>query len=277
MKRKMIFVPAGGLANRIRAALSAIALAQHTGGDVEVLWFQDWALHAAFRDLFSPLSLPPNVRIKEASVCDLWVFDRPRRKNFHVLALFQKLIFDARLYEHQIDALRKGGFDFAEWAARGRTYLAAYLSFYPYPARLLHEVFRPVPEVQAVIDRRCAGFSPYTVGVHVRRTDNALSVEHSPLELFFARIDEELAAHDDLCVYLATDSEEVKQAMRRRYAGRVVCAESKADRSSVQGIREGMADLFTLARTRKVYGSFYSSFSELAAELGGIPLEVVRN
>ena len=272
----MTFVPVGGLANRMRSTLSAIALARQTEGDVEIVWFQDWALHAAFHDLFSPLPSSPNVRIKEASAYDLWMFDRPRRKNFYVPALFQRLIFDARLYEHQIDSLRKSGFDFAEWAGRGRTYLAAYVPFYPYPPHLLREVFRPVPEVQAVIDRRCADFSPYTIGVHVRRTDNTLSTEYSPLELFFARIDEELAAHDDLCVYLATDSEEVKQAMRRRYAGRLVCAENEADRSSTQGIREGVADLFTLARTRKIYGSFYSSFSELAAELGGVPLEVVR-
>ena len=37
-----------------------------------------------------------------------------------------------------------------------------------------------------------------------------------------------------------------------------------------------LSDLWTLAHTRKIYGSFHSSFSELAAELGGIPLIVVK-
>ena len=65
--------------------------------------------------------------------------------------------------------------------------------------------------------------------------------------------------------------------MRTRYGERIVCAESKADRSTTEGIRrEGIADLWTLAHTRKIYGSFHSSFSELAAELGGIPLIVVK-
>lgn len=41
MKRKMIFVPAGGLANRIRATLSAIALAEQAGIDLRVIWFRD--------------------------------------------------------------------------------------------------------------------------------------------------------------------------------------------------------------------------------------------
>ena len=111
--------------------------------------------------------------------------------------------------------------------------------------------------------------------MHIRRTDNALSIEHSPLDLFFDCLDQELAAHSDLCIYLATDSEEVKQAMRARYGERIVCAESKADRSTTEGIREGIADLWTLARTQKIYGSFHSSFSELAAELGNIPLKTV--
>ena len=154
--------------------------------------------------------------------------------------------------------------------------MASYLPFYAYPDALLHEVFRPIPQIEEVIGKRISAFSAYTVGVHIRRTDNILSIEHSPLEAFFGCLDKEQAAHPDLCIYLATDSEEVKQAMRTRYGERIVCAESKADRSTTEGIREGIADLWTLAHTRKIYGSFHSSFSELAAELGRIPLVVVK-
>ena len=276
MKRKMIFVPAGGVANRVRATLSAIALAEEAGIELKIIWFRDWALHAAFRDLFVPERLPSGVSIVEASVTDLLVYDRPRQKNFRLPALFQKLLFRSCLYEHQIDGLRKQHFDFVRWAKQGRVYLAAYLAFHPYAPELLHGIFRPVPQVAAEIDRRSSAFSAYTVGVHIRRTDNALSIEYSPLELFFECLDKELAEHTDLCIYLATDSEDVKRAMHARYEGRVICAESKADRSTTAGIRDGIADLWTLARTQKVYGSFHSSFSELAAELGAIPLVVVK-
>ena len=266
MKRKMIFVPAGGLANRIRATLSAIALAEQTGIELKVTWFRDWALHAAFRDLFVPGRLPEGVHIVEASVMDLLVYDRPRQKNFRVPALFQKVMFRTCLYEHQIDALRTQGFDFEEWVKQeGNVYMASYLPFYAYPDALLHEVFRPVPQIEEVIGKRISApvpqieevigkrisaFSDYTVGVHIRRTDNVLSIEHSPLEAFFGCLDKEQAAHPGL--------------------------ESKADRSTTEGIREGIADLWTLAHTRKIYGSFHSSFSELAAELGRIPLIVVK-
>ena len=275
MKRKMTFVPVGGLANRIRATLSAIALAEKTGVRLDVIWFQDWALHAAFHDLFSCSSIPENVRISEASILDLCLSDRPRKKNFYIPVLFQRLMFTSCLYEHQIDDIRKQHFDFEKWAVQGRVYMAAYLSFYPYSSQLLHDVFYPVPDVLSLIERRSSAFSPYTIGVHIRRTDNVLSIKHSPLTLFFDCIDKELSGHHDLCIYLATDSEVVKQAMRARYKDRIVCAESQADRGSTKGIREAMADLYTLARTKRIYGSFYSSFSELAAEIGGIPLTVV--
>ena len=92
------------------------------------------------------------------------MFDRPRQKNFHVPALFQKLLFRSCLYEHQIDALRTQGFDFEDWVKKRNVYMASYLPFYAYPETLLHEVFRPVPQVEAVIGKRAAAFSAYTVG-----------------------------------------------------------------------------------------------------------------
>ena len=34
--------------------------------------------------------------------------------------------------------------------------------------------------------------------------------------------------------------------------------------------------MYTLARTEKIYGSFQSSFSELASQLGGVEVKVLR-
>ena len=40
--------------------------------------------------------------------------------------------------------------------------------------------------------------------------------------------------------------------------------------------QEGVADMYTLARTQKIYGSFQSSFSNIAAQLGRVPLEILK-
>ncbi len=50
----------------------------------------------------------------------------------------------------------------------------------------------------------------------------------------------------------------------------------QADYGSLEGIREGVADMYTLARTQKIYGSFQSSFSNIAAQLGRVPLEILK-
>ena len=49
---KLLFVPSGGLANRMRAMASAWQLAVHTGVKVETVWFGDLALNAPFHSIF---------------------------------------------------------------------------------------------------------------------------------------------------------------------------------------------------------------------------------
>lgn len=51
---QITFVPVGGLANRMRSIASVITLAQQTKSYVNIIWFQDWALHAPFHKLFEP-------------------------------------------------------------------------------------------------------------------------------------------------------------------------------------------------------------------------------
>lgn len=272
---KLLFIPVGGLANRMRAMASALTLARKTDSQLQVVWFQDWALHAPFHALFQPVILP-HFTLKEASWLDYISYDRPRKKNLYLPRLFQKLRFRSCLYEKVITPLCKQDFNFEAWIKQGSVYMASYTAFQNYSFELLRKLFIPKPELQQVINNRCKSFSNYTIGVHIRRTDNRASIEQSPLELFVTTIDRELAEHESLSIYLATDSESVKQEMRKRYGERLICADEKADRNSTSGIQGGIIDMYTLARTQKIYGSFQSSFSELAAQIGGIPLRIIR-
>ena len=88
--------------------------------------------------------------------------------------------------------------------------------------------------------------------------------------------DEKIKEDGKVAIYLATDSEEVKREMKERYGDRIFCSGKKADRGSLEGIREGITDMYTLARTQKIYGSFQSSFSDMAAQIGGVPLEILK-
>lgn len=271
---KFVFIPVGGLANRMRALTSALTLARKSDCRLQVIWFQDWALRAPFHALFQEIH-EPDLALKEATWGD-FVYDRPRQRNLYLPRFFQRICFKRCLYEKSITPLCKQNFDFTEWARQDRVYMASYTAFQSYSYDLLRKLFVPQPEIQHLIDRRCTHFTSRTIGVHIRRTDNTASIRQSPVELFFAAIDQELDACPDLSIYLATDSETVKQELKRRYGNRLLCAEEEADRSSTSGIQGGVADMYTLARTDKIFGSFQSSFSELASQLGNIPLVIVK-
>lgn len=274
--KKITFVPVGGLANRMRAIASMMTLAERTNSELRIVWFQDWALHAPFHRLFQPVQ-GPMANLRDASRLDYLLLDRPRPKNARLPLLFQKLGFSSCLYERSITPLCCQQFDFERWVVEHRcVYMASYTAFYPYPETLVKRLFVPVEAIQQEIDKRCASFAAYMVGVHIRRTDNEASIRQSPIELFYRKLDAVLQQHPEAGIYLATDSEEVKKAMRERYGERLQTSDKQADRSSLAGISEGIVDMYALARTRQVYGSFQSSFSDMAAQIGGIPLEIIQ-
>ena len=68
-KGKLLFVPSGGLANRMRAMASAWQMAQHTGVKVETIWFCDWALNAPFRAIFAPIEHCLRLTAPENETC----------------------------------------------------------------------------------------------------------------------------------------------------------------------------------------------------------------
>lgn len=274
--RMITFIPVGGLANRMRAIASALTMAREASRGLDVVWFRDWALHAPFSALFEPIT-EPDFRLREAGPLDLLTLDRPRRRNLYIPALYQRLRYPHRIYEREVTPRCNAGFDFARWAAQdGRGYMASYSDFFPYPDTLLRRLFRPGREVREEVERRLALIpAKRVIGVHIRRTDNAESIAGSPMQLFFERIDAALDETADLTIYLATDSEEVKREVTERYgAGRVFTPACAADRSSTAGIRDGLADMFTLARTAHIYGSAGSTFSTMAARLGNTPITI---
>lgn len=80
---KIILVPVGGLANRMRAVASAVTLTYRVRRKLEVLWFRDWGLNAPFFKVFEEPELM-NISFSETSCKHLLMYDRPRRRNFYI-------------------------------------------------------------------------------------------------------------------------------------------------------------------------------------------------
>lgn len=272
-KGQLLFVPSGGLANRMRAIASAYTLTQQTDSDLQVVWFQDWALHAPFRSIFEET---PLVAVREATLVDHLIYDRARKKNFFLPALPQRMLFQRHIKEQDVTPLKKQSFDFEQWARGKRCYMSCYQVFGSFPDNLYSQLFHPVKEVMGVVDSYRSQFNSHTIGLHIRRTDNAESIAKSPTELFINKVREEIDQHDDAKVFLATDSTEVKKEFIAAFGTRIITPQEEACRDSISGIRGGVIDLWTLASTQKIYGSAGSSFSPMAASIGGVPLEIMN-
>lgn len=271
-KGSLLLVPSGGLANRMRAIASAYNLSQTTGSNMQVIWFQDWALKAPFYSIFKPIE---HFKVIEAKRFDYLLYDRARRHNLWIPALPQKILFERHINEKSITPLKRQGFDFEQWAYGHRCYMSCYQVFGNFPESLYSKLFHPVKEVMEGVNGFREQFSSHCIGLHIRRTDNAESIQHSPTPLFINKIKAEIETHADTTVFLATDSDDVKQELRNLFGQRIITPNKAASRNSIDGIRGGLVDMWTLASTQKIYGSAGSTFSPMAASIGNTELVIV--
>lgn len=280
----------GGLGNRMRVAASAYAMAKRTGIPVRVLWTKQWGMNCRFEDLFTLTPAPSaqgvgsSFSLRDASGFEKLLFARPTLKNLHAPRLLQRLCYRHIIYAPQIWYLNRDGFDYEAWFRQGGTLMTAYRDFCPWTSDDLRQLFQPNDDVRRLIDERCRDFTANTIGIHIRRTDHQQAIDESPLELFIEAIDREqesssrMAAYHGapFSIYLATDDEATKEALRRRYGKRVITSEAEATRESTDGIRDALVEMYALSRTRQIYGSAGSTFSPIAACLGDVPITILQ-
>ena len=273
----------GGLGNRMRVAAAAYAMAQRTGIPMRVLWTSQWGMRCRFDNLFITSPAPSAAKeggeyvLRDAQGFEKVIFARPTWKNLYLPRLLQRLCYRHIILSPQIYYLQRDGFDFETWFQQGGTLMTAYRDFCEWDDSLIPLLFRPLPAIEQEVSTRAAAFTPHTIGLHIRRTDNQASIDASPDELFFDTVDRELAQHPDLHIYLATDDEPTKALFRQRYGtDRIQTAPTQATRDSASGIHEALIEMLLLARTNHVYGSAGSTFSEMAVKFSGTPLTILK-
>lgn len=275
-KRKMTLLPIGGLANRMRAIASAVHLCRLSGCSLDVYWFRDKGLNARFGDIFKEIETD-KVCIHRDSLFGKLLYDHPRRHNMWIPRVPQKLLFRNRVYDNEINDYERNKDIFMKFLAEGGLYVSSCYPIIDFNTDIFRDLFKPVEEIETKAYSVISNMSDYRIGIHVRRTDHIVSINNSPNELFYQAIDEELNLNNSLSIYLATDSENVKEDFKNKYGNRIFFSTSEADRSSVSGIMDAVAEMYVLSMTNKIYGSYGSSYSEVAAALGGIPLIVLKN
>lgn len=265
--KSLTLLPEGGLGNRMAAIASATAYCRERDIPLRVVWTRAWGMAARYDDLFD--SVPAGVEIREAGWREALTLDRPRKRNLWLPRLYQRARFDRCIYLDEVYAEPEGKLSVpAGFSTEGDIYLVHLSEFYHRPG--MYDTLRPVPAVVRRIEKRTAAFDTHTVGVHIRRTDNACACRESPIGHFEEAMRRELEADPQTRFYVATDDEPTKRHLTQLFGtGRIMTSPATATRDSVEGIREAMVEMYALARTRRIYGSAHSSFSILACRLGG--------
>lgn len=262
-------VPMGGLCNRIRTIASGYATARKLGQRVTVYWNRYAGLQAAFGELFCPPTVP-DLQICENS---RWLyainFSRDYYLRWPLLHLLPgQCVFGFNAYDRKdiLPHLKNAG-------EKPLLIVSCSPTCLDYD---LNGLFIPKPHIQQRIDRVVQTFSPHTIGVHIRRTDNTMSIECSPLDVFIQMMTKEIEKDSTVKFYVASDSKDVKQTLQEKFPERVIILYDDTDRDTLEGMEFAVVDLFCLSKTSKIIGSVYSSYSHIAAEFGGIEVEYAR-
>ncbi len=274
----IVLLPDAGLCNRMRAIDSAIALSQAMGKKLHIYWIKNTGINCGFHDLFEPF--PPSVAtIKNFERKPFYLKDFSSKSKFisYILSHFQRILFGKVIFIEECSSLFKQNFDFKQLKKYDKILIESQSRFFDIEKRSLYNDFKPKPEIRSQIEELVKHFSTDTIGVHIRRADNKKSIENSPLELFIQVMHKEIALNNRTRFFVASDDQAVKSELVTCFGERIILSSLKeANRNTKEGMVNAVVDLYALSRTKKILGSYWSSFSHTASHISDIEEIIVK-
>jgi hypothetical protein len=264
-------VPLNGLSNRMRAIDSAIALIDDLGTNLEIYWAEEDGMRCQFDDLFDPIP-HDSVSIITSQSLPLRL-RKSLKKHLYFPTILRKI--NSYIFFEAVQNAELSTFDFSKIQSEQNIIIRSWSRFYENSNQ--YKLLVPIQSIRERIEVRCNSFDEHTVGVHIRRTDNVKSINKSPNSLFVDAMKLEIEKEPLTNFYLATDCDETKQYFRDIFGDKILSAKDAATRDNVKGIQDAVVELYSLARTQKIYGSFWSSFSKTASHIGGIEGIILSN
>jgi len=234
-----------GFANRLRATVSGICAAEDAGRPIQISWPYEPTFAGSFTDFFDLAAshLPEWVSFGE-------VMNSPQAEALCLTA-----------EEWRIQSQKPGP-----------TYIKSYAQFYTTPRfEFWLRSLKPKQEFVGRVDKLFADLATPPIGVHIRRTDHWKAIKESPIGAFVRKMDE---YPPGTMFFIATDSDDERVVLRQKYSGRVLTGSTILVRNMRAGTEGAFADFLALSRCTEIVGSSGSSFSEMAAAYGGVPLQM---
>lgn len=148
--------------------------------------------------------------------------------------------------------------------------------------RLFYQSLVPTREIREAIQKTEKKISEKTIGVHIRTTDllrTCWDTNTPAYQKYTQAMDQELLADPETTFFISADNNQALKYLRAKYHNKILFytghtyqKNGDIERLSKQGQKNAVADLFLLAKTRKLIGTKFSSFSYEAACIGEIPM-----
>ncbi len=278
---KLILKPKSGLGNRIRAVSSFIYMKNLINAELQVIWKPDNSLNANFHDIFND---NPNFTLLESSLkYNLFLTKNKLVNNNYwvvrtIVSSYNNIIknllgLDVLLLE---DDISKNKLESVIQICKENKKILIISGGDILEYKEGVQSFEPCGEIKSIIDNEVAKFKKHMIGIHIRRTDHAISIQNSPLYLYENKIIEYMKKNTDVGFFLATDDPEIESFFKEKFDGIVFTYNKTFGRDTKEGIVDAVVDLFLLSKTEKIYGSYWSSYSEMASLLGDIELKVLH-
>ncbi len=263
MKKTLSVMAVCGMCNRLRAVVSGMRLAEFTGRQYECIWDSQPNCNIHYNDQFE-------TKIDVMRSSD-WCRRMAIRCSTGITIKSYGAVFEGTTHTSRImRGIVVIGDESVATIEAGNWFFHRDDNFLPdferqrelYRRHVLHASTVPV------IDKIYADLSngQRMIGVHIRGTDNAHCIEHSPIASFIPIIDKKLNGTDR--ILLATDDVDAVNILRARYGNRLhVPHMPPASRDSIQGMKIAIRDLYLLARCDVIIGSCGSTFSNMAMGL----------
>jgi len=274
----MIFVPIGGLANRMRMIDSAIRLSSMTTSNYKIYWNKDKGLNCSFSKIWEPIKNLYDV--KNIYLIYLLLGLRLRFPFTKFFLFLDKVHLLKIISEEECCSLMTEQYDFLLLKKYKFSIIVTCENFYPPPPHPKcdsgYDEFTLTDNLRKMVNTFIEIFPENIIGIHIRRTDNKNSIKFSPLSSFFSLMQSMLDKEDNIYFYVASDDEDVKKQMKEKFNDKVILLQGAIGRDTEERILFSVVELYALSRTKKIYGSYWSSYSETAAAIGKINLEVVN-
>ncbi|MCL6261224.1 hypothetical protein M3O96_19135 [Aquiflexum sp. TKW24L] len=273
MMKKLYLEPIGGLGNRMRSIASCLWAAEVTNSKLIIVWNQNSEFNSRIEnhflesDKFEIVSYKSKYKYLKNNI------QKNLIKKAVIFLINKTLGFDFFMTDPHFKNQEQKILDLIR--RNKKVYFKTYEEFGE--SFLHYSIFEPNFKLSFKINNFIGQhFNKNVIGIHIRRTDNEMSIINSPLESFIELLDQEKRNNPQVRFFLATDDKLVENKLIEKYGSSMIVRQKVLSRETVQGIEDAIIDLWCLSKTELIYGSYWSTFSIAATRIGNPKLIVVK-